>query len=439
MASGENKVDTEKEPVGVDNDVVMEEVASHNETSEMSDNLEEEPEVTICQFFLIGRCRFGNRCRNTHTRLSQASAQPPLNKDKTGKAKHASEPQEKKPPMKTATDVISRIQWDGNLPTENFSVGYLDRFLGTIEKPFSAFCWEDLASIGVDVLAIPKHRIQYFKYHDLVVWDKASRTDNVFGSSGSDLTILDIIEQYETLRPAERENVEDGGEPEQPDVLEDEDGACKDNCSNYLAEGKTKKLRPTHFIAARISSEDVRQSVKEVQNVLLKHNPDMSDYCIPLPELHVTLCLLHLESSDDMEIAHTVLHEVKNEIQRILPPSLILSFERLKDFHSRVLYLEPVPVPGLASFVRTLSQSFCSKGLRIIDPPQSNSFHLTVAKVPRNVASRNTSLLFLPEVYNTVQCTHFGTQHVDSLSFCYAGSSRRTDGFYTTLLELPLY
>ena len=85
----------------------------------------------------------------------------------------------KKASMKTATDVIHRILWDDALPTQDFIVGYLDRFVGIIEKPFSAFSWEDIASVDLNVLAVPKHRIQYFKYLDVVVWDKNKRMDKV--------------------------------------------------------------------------------------------------------------------------------------------------------------------------------------------------------------------------------------------------------------------
>ncbi|XP_040288792.1 leukocyte receptor cluster member 9 isoform X2 [Bufo bufo] len=432
--------DTDSDKLKVENEVNVKEVASQNEESITSEELEVIPDGAVCQFFLLGCCRFGDKCRNSHSGVPPASS-PHMTKDNKGKGNQTPKPKGKKPPMKTASDVISRIQWDAQLPKEQFIVGYLDRFLGIIEKPFSAFCWEDLASIGVDVLAIPKHRIQHFKYQDLVVWDKASRIDNVFGSTGSGLTILDIIDQYETLIQAEINNLDDNNQQETLDVAVEEDDAeeeLEESC-NSLAQEDTKKLRPTHFIAVRISSGDLRQSVKEVQNILQKHNPDMSQFCIPLPELHLTLCLLHLESPEDIDVAYIVLQELKSDIQRILPPSLILSFDGLKDFHSRVLYLKPAPIPGLASFVSRLNQSFRSKGLKIIDPPQSNTFHMTVAKIPRNVASKNPNLLFLPEVYSTVQLTHFGAQHIDCLSFCYAGSSRRTDGFYTTLLELPLY
>ncbi|KAM3921277.1 leukocyte receptor cluster member 9 [Leptodactylus fuscus] len=424
--------DTKKDSTNVESEANREEAASDSRGGITSEGLEVTPEATICQFFLLGRCRFGDKCRNSHGGIPAAAIHP--NK---GKGDQTSNPRGKKPPMKTASDVISRIQWDTHLPKEHFKVGYLDRFLGTIEKPFSAFCWEDLASTGVDVLAIPKHRIQYFKYQDLVVWDKASRTDNIFGSTGSGLTILEVIDQYETLKQKEKHNLEENRQQQEEMAIDKEEG-LEENC-NSLGQEDDKKIRPTHFIAVHVSSEDVRHSVKEVQNTLQKQNPDMSEFFIPLKELHLTLCLLHLESPEDIEVAYTVLQELRSEIQRILPPSLILSFEGLKDFHSRVLYMEPAPVPALKSFVSTLNQSFRSKGLKIIDPPQANSFHLTVAKIPRNVASRNPTLLFRPDVYSTIPLTHFGAQPIDRLSFCYAGSTRRTDGFYTTLLELSLY
>ena len=103
----------------------------------------------------------------------------------------------KKPSMKTAADVIKRLQWDEFVQKEDFIVGYMDRIVGLVEKRFTAFTWEDLASVDYMSLAIPQHRIQYFKYKSEKVWDKNERLDNVFGSAGNKLTLTEAIEIYE--------------------------------------------------------------------------------------------------------------------------------------------------------------------------------------------------------------------------------------------------
>ncbi|XP_030053767.1 leukocyte receptor cluster member 9 [Microcaecilia unicolor] len=389
--------------------------------------------IRTCSFFMEGRCRFGNRCRSLHPGSKQENAVPfPPKSTKEGATVAL-----KKPPMKTAEDVISRIQWDEHLPKESFVVGYLDRFLGTLEKPFSAFSWEDLASVGHDVLAIPKHRIQYFKFRDLIVWDKRTRTDNVFGSTGSGQTILDIVGSYETL--VQLENHEDTAE----DAIESENNNdCapgESTAGDSHKHPSTQRLRPTHFVAIRISSTEIQDAIKEVQQYLLKERPQLAEFCCSVSTLHLTLCPLHLDCPEEIEKALTVLQEVMSTTQRLLPPMLILHFQGLEDFHSRVLYIAPSETTELLTFMRVLNHSFREKGLVVIQPPNSQKLHLTVAKVPINRSQKDPMLQLCPDLYREWQGKEFGSQAVDSLCFCYAGKDRRSDGFYTTLLELPLY
>ena len=105
--------------------------------------------------------------------------------------------------MKTAEDVISRIEWDDRLDPRYFRVGYVDRFLGLQEKAFDEFDFKvDLSTISdrhSALLAIPKHRIQYFKYNNEIVWDKETRTDLMFGSTGNQETIYDVIDRHDHL------------------------------------------------------------------------------------------------------------------------------------------------------------------------------------------------------------------------------------------------
>lgn len=121
-------------------------------------------------------------------------------RQKSGKIKSENEKDDsfmKKPPMKTAADVIKRLQWDTAFNKDDFIVGYIDRMKGLLEKNFTAFTWEDLATVDMYALAIPQHRIQYFKYKSEKVWDKNERLDNVFGSTGSMITLTEAVQRFD--------------------------------------------------------------------------------------------------------------------------------------------------------------------------------------------------------------------------------------------------
>ena len=75
------------------------------------------------------------------------------------------------------------------------------------EEGFDRFShWGDLSSVAIgtdeNILAIPQHRIHYFKYRDEKIWDRDSRVDQVFGSTqaSSDSCPLDRILEEIDLR-----------------------------------------------------------------------------------------------------------------------------------------------------------------------------------------------------------------------------------------------
>lgn len=193
---------------------IEEETTRGNPTEESDqqiqpDEIKQETGPNICQHFLMGRCHFGDRCRLSHSVLDvpqttnsekddTAVTEKQSKSRKNGKKCHADIQHEKiekkgskkKPRMRTADEVISRIIWDASVHPDDFIVGHLDRFLGVLERPFSDFSW-DTQVCDCDFseeLALPRHRIQYFSYKGQRVWDRDSRTDRVFGSTGQ--TIL---------------------------------------------------------------------------------------------------------------------------------------------------------------------------------------------------------------------------------------------------------
>ena len=119
-------------------------VAAGEETAEMTERKEgekssgesdqENTPATVCKFFLEGRCRFGEGCLNRHEGSPKMEAKEKAKGSKEERRRRKKEKKEaeeerhsKLPSMKTAADVISRLQWDKQLPVDKFTVGYIDR------------------------------------------------------------------------------------------------------------------------------------------------------------------------------------------------------------------------------------------------------------------------------------------------------------------------
>ncbi len=88
-------------------------------------------------------------------------------------------------------------------------VGYEDRFLGLMEQPFLDFNWGEFSSLSHVTVAIPKHRIVYFKYRTQIVWDRRTKLDDVFGSLGG-MKLPDVIAAYRDPTPATSDDDDDG-------------------------------------------------------------------------------------------------------------------------------------------------------------------------------------------------------------------------------------
>ncbi|XP_074646563.1 uncharacterized protein LOC141902640 [Tubulanus polymorphus] len=365
---------------------------------------------------------------------------------------------EKKPPMKTATDVISRILWDENLPTDEFTVGYIDRFVGLVEKPFSAFSWEDIASVDYTVLAIPKHRIEYFKYKNLKVWDKNSRMDNVFGSTGSGKTIAGVIEKYEQqlaekMCLTEQSTDLDLGNVSVDDDSDDDDDDITINIgTNSVYPGQHEeyideeldangeesqynpywpdKLRPNHFIAIRITNEEVCQTVQHIQDVITEKEDRYGPCCVPEPALHVTLCTLGLDTSEQLSNAIKCLKDNEDELVKIAQKKIKLTIDGVSNFYNRVLYARVQHGNDLTELYEYLKLILRSAGLDIRD---NHDFvpHVTIMKVTRPVGKALGNRIS-PFVYEGCETTYLGEQIVDGIHLCSMSNERRSDGFYLT-------
>ena len=135
--------------------------------------------------------------------LSFASIQN-HNDHKTAHCDEHEHEQTKKSLMKTADEVIARLESDTRLDKRYFRIGYIDSLLGLQEKPYHDFDFKtegsNISDRQTNALTISKHRIQYVKYVNELIWDKESRTDLIFSSTGDSQTISDLIKRQEHLQ-----------------------------------------------------------------------------------------------------------------------------------------------------------------------------------------------------------------------------------------------
>lgn len=69
--------------------------------------------------------------------------------------------------MSMGSSVLKDIIFSTRFDSEDFVVGYMDRFYGILEISAAAFNSSE----------IPKHRIRYFKKNGQIVWDRRTRLD----------------------------------------------------------------------------------------------------------------------------------------------------------------------------------------------------------------------------------------------------------------------
>lgn len=396
----------------------------------------------------------------------------------------------KKPPMKTAIDVVKRIMWDPDLDRDQFLVGYLDRMDGLKEKYFNAFSWEDISSVDYTVLAIPKHRIQYFKYKDIIVWDKRCRLDNVFGSTGSKTTIKDVIKnidsgsdkpengpqdevQINVPRPAVDDAHEDSDYYDSDDITDtdsddsddgisvnignigvgpvggfygDDDYDSKQQETDFNVEDSDDtydkywrdKLRPNYFVALRITDEKLKENAVKVQKQVIGGESKLKDCSIPPGAMHLTLCTIGLETPEQIQNAAKCLEEARSELAGIVPKDKKLCFKGVSTFFNRVIYGSVVDCPAeFYEFIEHLKACLASNGIEVRDYHEFVP-HMTIMKVSRPVARMTGNNYIAPWLYSSFNEVDLGSQAVDNMHLCAMVDDRQEDGFYMTAASFKL-
>ncbi|CAF1172302.1 unnamed protein product [Adineta ricciae] len=326
----------------------------------------------------------------------------------------------KKSSMKTAEDVISRIEWDDRLDKRYFRVGYVDRFLGLQEKAFNDFDFKvDLSTVSdrhSNILAIPKHRIQYFKYNNEIIWDKETRTDLMFGSTGNQQTIYDVIQRHDNL-------MENNHVTTISDDEIDHDGEQPITLPRYLTltDGTYK---PNYFLSVPITDSTLLAHYISYRDHLLSTYPSYFSARTNSSDsvhLHVTLLTLYIESTTYVDQCATVLKQLQEELRYhcSYPEPICLEFNGVGAFHDRLLYIKckhNQRVENLRTLIveRFSEQQQKQKLTNLFFAGNYYGFvpHITLLKCKRKLSS------VCPNEFDEKS---FGKQTIDCLQLCSIG------------------
>ncbi len=188
---------------------------------------------------------------------------------------------------------------------------------------------------------------------------------------------------------------------------------------------------PTHFLAIRIVSDDVFKSALGLQARLLDFDRSLEPDLIRTPKMHITLCVMTLDTNDLLLEAKKRLAGAVSILQKHYPSNgPLLNFTSVNHFRNRILYLEPaadLEKTRLTEFVRELTAHF--QGLAIVEPRPWTP-HVTLYKPRgRGGAVSNDALAALQHSV----CGLHEFMHVDLLSMRGKGVA----GYYPCLGSLP--
>eukprot|EP00803_Ostreobium_quekettii_P002551 evm.model.scf_16.7 EVM.evm.TU.scf_16.7 scf_16:85314-90980(-) len=374
--------------------------------------------------------------------------------DKSGrKREHVERPATpKKRPMREAKDVIHRIQWDPDLDVRDFAVGYLDRFLGVVEKPFAEFTWRDLATVGPAALAIPQHRIQYFKCRGEMVWSKVENFDNVFGSRGAGTTIDQVVAHKVPINNSNegpqtqstgghesnpRVGEEDGSEAGGPEEEEESDA---DDAGSRLGQrgrySRQNARRPNYFVCFRVTDSEITAAVRDAQDSMVASVPILAKGRLPIAALHVTLCTLRLKDEDAVARAKEVMHAVRPQLTSILPQSLGLTFAGVGTFRDRLLYVNVQDEGPVLELSKLLMRAFEAAGIALPGNHGDPKPHMTFMRLTRPMCNELGTNFIDRGLHAHLSAQWFGVQHVDGIHLCSMTEPLQANGFYVRLASV---
>jgi 2'-5' RNA ligase len=309
-------------------------------------------------------------------------------------------------------------------------------------------------------LAIPQHRIVYFKYKDTKVWDKTQRLDLIFNSTVfqgdfKGKTIEEVMQQIDDRLELAKfgggderdgENAENESSESDSESSDSENDVAISIKPIEPAEFKSTipdEERSTHFIAIRITEPEIIENAIKIQQHMVQQEEAIGDCCMGSGLFHMTLAMMRLNGQEGIDEATKMVEDLQEELQELLDKrtdrKIGMKISGLDTFGQRVLFAKVLPESDdlfwqfIGTVLDKLAKSSPAIGI-------TNKFdltpHMTLVKINRPISKLRKSKFLPSRLYEQFEDMELGRQPLNNLQLCVIEATTRHDGFYRTLSEI---
>jgi 2'-5' RNA ligase len=240
-----------------------------------------------------------------------------------------------------------------------------------------------------------------FRFKNEVIWDKNKRLDNVYGSTGSNITISDVINKL------------DGVDYVKSQIDEEE-----------VATVGRVKPQPNYFISIPISDKEICLNFDKLAKEIIESSPDAEQILVPSTSLHITLCTIRIDSDEDMLSVKKILEDANEDIKKFLP--IEMKFQNFGMFFNKVLHIKcESDIEKLNGIKTLLLNELRKSNINLAGNYYDFTPHLTVLKIngkflsnEANKGKSNLNNLIDIDLLEKYEDFEFGKQNVNELELC---------------------
>lgn len=194
-----------------------------------------------------------------------------------------------------------------------------------------------------------------------------------------------------------------------------------------------KRESPNYFLAIQITEDEIKQNVREIQEIILAKEENLSTAMIGIDTLHLTLGVYYLEDGWSIIQIKRALDKFHSQLKAadFVPPRLNVS--SLGHFNHKVLYAsleEDQGLEELNTLVNGVRTSLENDGVFTTDKRYTP--HVTITKMSKDMHRlRKLGVSKInPSHYEEKRTAYFGQQVVKSIQLCAMDEPKNESGYY---------